>query len=113
IVIYQQLNYIRNKDIGYNRNQVLVIEHTDVLKSQAATFKDELLKISGVQNATMSGFLPVNYNRNNDAFFTSPTLDAKSAMSMQSWTVDENYVPTLELKVLQGRNFSTEMLTDS
>lgn len=113
LVIYRQLNYMRNKDIGYNRHQVMVIENTDVLKAGSETFKNELLKISGVQNATMSGFLPVNYNRNNDAFFPSPTLDAKTAMSMQSWTVDENYIPTLDLKLLQGRNFSPQMLTDS
>jgi putative ABC transport system permease protein len=32
---------------------------------------------------------------------------------MQSWTVDENYIPTLDIKILQGRNFSPEFLTDS
>jgi hypothetical protein len=37
--------------------------------------------------------------------FTSPALDPNSGMSMQSWTVDENYASTLGLKILQGRNF--------
>jgi len=90
-----------------------VINNTDELKDQALTFKNELLQISGVQNATMSGYLPVNFNRSNDAFFTSPALDKKSAMSMQQWGVDENYVPTLEIKILRGRNFSTQFPTDS
>src|SRR5258705_8926864 len=53
IVIYNQLTYIRNKDIGFNRNQVLVIQHTDALKAQAATFRNELLHISGIENATI------------------------------------------------------------
>lgn len=113
VVIYNQLNYIRNKDIGFNRNQVLVINNTDALKDQVTTFRNELLQISGVQNATMSGYLPVNFNRSNDAFFTSPALDQKTAMSAQKWGVDENYIPTLDIKFLKGRNFSPQLLTDS
>jgi putative ABC transport system permease protein len=113
IVIYNQLTYIRNKDIGFNRNQVLVIQHTDALKAQAATFRNELLHIAGVEDATISGYLPVNYNRSNDAFFTSPSLDQKTAMSMQFWGVDENYISTLDIKLLEGRNFSQQFPTDS
>ena len=113
VVIYGQLNYIHNKDIGFNRNQIITINHTNVLGTQTATFRSELLQISGVQNATMSGFLPVNYNRNNNSYFTSQSLDPTTGMSMQSWLVDENYLPTLDIKLLQGRNFSPSFITDS
>lgn len=113
VVIYNQLNYIHTKDIGYNRNKVLIINNTSALGEQAATFRNELLQVSGVQNATMSGFLPVNYYRSNDAFFTSPALDQKTAISLQNWAVDEKYVPTLGIQVVEGRNFSPEFLTDS
>ncbi len=113
VIINNQLDYIRNKDIGFNRNQVFVINNTAALKDHAATFKNELLQISGVQNATMSGYLPVNFNRSNDALFTSRALDQKTAISIQKWSVDENYIPTLELKLLQGRNFSAQFPTDS
>jgi len=113
VVIYNQLNYIQTKDIGFNRKQILTINHTNALKDQASTFKNELLQISGVQNVTMSSFLPVNYNRNNDVLFTSPTLDPKTGMSIQTWIVDENYIPTLNIKLFQGRNFSSQFLTDS
>jgi len=113
VVIYSQLNYIHRKDIGFNRSQVITINNTSALGDQAQTFRDELLKIGGIQNATMSGFLPVNYVRRNNAFFTSPVLDPGTGMSMQAWVVDENYVPTLGIKILQGRNFSRQFLTDS
>ena len=113
VVVYSQLNYIHKKDIGFNRNQVITINHTNVLKEQSASFKNELLQISGVQSATMSGYLPVNYNRNSNTYFTSPALDVSTGMTMQAWTVDEDYVPTLGLHVLQGRNFSKQFLTDS
>lgn len=114
IVIFNQLNYIRAKDIGYNRNQVLVINGTYVLGEQATTFKNELLQISGIKRATLTGFLPTtDFDRNNDAFFTSPALDPKTAVSMQIWNVDEDYIPTLEIKFVQGRNFSLQYPTDS
>ena len=113
VVIYNQLKYIHTKDIGFNRSQVLVVNGTDALGDRAITFKNELQQVSGVQNATMSSYLPVNFNRGNDAFFTSPVLDQKSAISMQNWSVDENYIPALDIKLLQGRNFSPQFPTDS
>jgi putative ABC transport system permease protein len=113
LVIFNQLNYIHKKDIGYNREQVLVIYNTDALKNQAATFRNELLQLNGISHATMTGFLPVNGFRSNDAYFTSPTLDAKNALSMQSWSVDEHYLPTLGIQLMAGRNFSSQFPTDS
>jgi len=113
VVIYNQLNYIQSKDLGFDRNQVITINNTSVMGDQAKTFRDELMKITSVTNATMSGYLPVNFNRSNDAFFTSPTLDQKSAISMQNWFVDENYVPALNMRIVEGRNFSQQFPTDS
>ena len=113
VIIYSQLNYIHHKDVGFNRNQIVTIYNTNVLGEKVISFKNELLRINGIQNATVSGYLPVNYNRSNNTFFTSTTLDPSTGMSMQSWTVDENYIPTLDITLQQGRNFSPEFLTDS
>ena len=113
IVIYRQLNYIHNKDLGFNREQVLIVKGVDVLHSGASAFKDEISRLPGVKDVTMTGYMPVNGWRSNDAFFTSPALDQKTAISMQKWSVDERYIPTMDIKILQGRNFSKEFLSDS
>jgi len=113
IVIYKQLSYIRSKDLGYSRSQILIINNTGALRESATSFRNELMQISGVKAASLSGYLPTNYNRSNDAFFTSPALDSKTAMSMQNWGVDENYLGTLDLKLIAGRNFTSDMKTDS
>ncbi|HEX5153751.1 MAG TPA: ABC transporter permease [Parafilimonas sp.] len=113
IVIYSQLQYIRNKDIGYSRDKLLTIENAGSLKTQAVAFKNELKHISGISNVTMTSFLPVDGNRNSNVFFTSPVLDQKTSVIMQDWIVDENYIPTLNIKLLNGRNFSRDFLTDS
>jgi putative ABC transport system permease protein len=113
LVIYSQLNYIHNKNIGYDRGHVLIIKNTDALGNEAKVFKDEVLKLSGVQNATMTGFLPTAGWRSDSPLFPTPTTDTKNAISTQIWRIDENYIPTLGMKMEQGRNFSKDFPTDS
>ena len=113
IVIYRQLKFIDRKDLGFNRQQVLVIQNTNALKAQAGIFKNDLLQMQGVKMLTMTGYLPVNGFRNDKTFHPSPVIDPKSAIGIQTWSVDENYLPTLDIQLLQGRNFSKDFLTDS
>lgn len=113
LVIYSQLNFIQNKDIGYNRDQVLIIKNTDGMGSSAKVFKDEVLKLSDVQNATVTGFLPTAGWRADSPLFPSPVMDIKDAVSTQMWRIDENYIPTLGMKIIEGRNFSQDFPTDS
>ena len=113
VVIYNQLTYIRTKDIGFNRDQVLIIQNTNALNKQAKSFKQEVLKINGVQAATMTGFLPTSDWRSDNPIWPDASMDPKRAVSIQTWNVDENYIPTLGMSMASGRNFSKEMLTDS
>ncbi|MBX3238543.1 MAG: ABC transporter permease [Chitinophagaceae bacterium] len=113
IVIYQQMDYIRKKDIGYNREQMLVINNTGHLGAHVQSFKDQLLAMAGVKNVTVTGFLPTSYYRSNNSFFPTPGLDTKEAISMQKWDVDENYITTMNMKIIEGRNFDKTMGTDS
>ncbi|MEO6818316.1 MAG: FtsX-like permease family protein [Ginsengibacter sp.] len=113
LVIYSQLNYIINKDIGYKRDQVLVIANTYTMGNSTKVFKEELLKLSGVENVTMTGYLPTAGWRSDSPLFPTADLDAKNAVSAQIWRVDEDYIPTLQMKMIQGRNFSVDFPTDS
>jgi putative ABC transport system permease protein len=113
LVIYRQLHYIQNKDIGFNRSHVLIIKNTDVLGKQAKVFADEVKKLNGVENATMSGYLPTAGWRSDSPLFPDVNADIKSAVSTQIWKVDENYIPTLGMKMAKGRNFSADFPTDS
>ncbi|HXO77370.1 MAG TPA: FtsX-like permease family protein [Puia sp.] len=66
-----------------------------------------------MEGATMTGFLPTSDWRNDNAFFFTPDIDPKKAISMQNWNVDENYLPVLGMKLAAGRNFLKEFQTDS
>ena len=113
IVIYRQLDFIKSKDLGFNRNQVLVLHNVGSLGDKTESFKKELLTISGVENAALSDFLPVNNYRFNNTFFKTATADVSGSVTMQNWWVDEDYLNTLGIKILKGRNFSKEFGTDS
>ncbi len=113
LVIYNQLKFIQNKDLGYSRSHILVIKNLQALGKQAQTLKSEIKQIPGVVNATLTGFTPTNGYRNSNSFFQSSTLDVKNAINTQKWGVDEDYIKTLNIKILNGRDFSSQMLTDS
>jgi putative ABC transport system permease protein len=113
IVIYNQLSYIRSREIGYNREQVLVIHNTYVLDKQIKTFKQEMLKISGVQKASVAGSLPTETGHNQRGWFKDPTLDAKQVTIVTDFFVDQNYIPTMGMRMVAGRNFSLDFPTDS
>ncbi len=80
---------------------------------QVTAFKNELLGISGISNATVTSYLPINGNRNSNAYFLTTAMDPKNAVIMQDWVVDEKYLSTLGIQLLSGRNFSPDFPTDS
>jgi putative ABC transport system permease protein len=113
IVIYNQLKYIQSKDLGYDREHVLIVNRVWTLGNKAKTFKHEIQQLAGVKSVTMTGFLPTSGYNNNSSLFKDPVLDAKKAIQSAIWNVDEDYVPTLGIKIKAGRNFSSQMKTDS
>ena len=112
-VIYQQIGYIHNRDLGFNRDQVMIINNTYVLGNQAKAFEEDLKGITGVQGITMTGYVPTGGNGNNDAIFLSPDMDVKKSISTQVWPVDDQYIPVLGMSMVAGRNFSKDYGTDS
>jgi putative ABC transport system permease protein len=113
IIVFRQLQYIQQKDVGYSREQLLIINNIDKIGNRAEALKTSLFQIRGVEKATVTGFLPVGYYRNNDSFFTSRSLELKDAISMQKWVIDEDYLETMGMELLEGRNFSKEISADT
>lgn len=113
LVIYNQLKYIQNKDLGYSRSHVLVVKNLYGLGKQAKILKDEIKKMPDVADATLSGYTPTSAYKNSNTIFQTPTLDTKNALNSQMWYVDEDYLKTLGIKLIAGRNFSKDMPTDS
>lgn len=114
IVIFRQLNFIQTKNLGFNKDQVLIINDAYALDQQTEAFKNEMLQVPGVISGTFSGFLPVsNSSRNDNTFSTQPVMDAKTGFNMQVWRVDYDYLSTMGMQVDKGRNFSKDFGADS
>lgn len=114
LVVYQQLNYIKSQDLGFGKHQVLVIEDVysmDAEKRQ--TFKEAIKSLAQIQNATLSSYLPTPSTRSNTSFLRAENRDQDKAINMQEWRGDYDYVPTLGLEIVAGRNFDPQFATDS
>jgi putative ABC transport system permease protein len=113
LVVMNQLDYIRNKKLGFDKEQVLILHNTYLLNDQAETFKNELLKSPHIKYATISGYLPVPSNRNVSGVFPEGKYDEKTSTAIQIWRVDHDYIKTLGMNIIEGRDFSKEFSTDT
>ena len=111
-VVYQQLNYIQNKKVGYDKEQVLVLHDTYVLRQQEEVLRQQLLHDPRVVNASISSYLPVGPSNFNSSVVL-PDNNAAQSVSSQQYRVDYNYIPTLGMQLIVGRNFSKDFATDS
>lgn len=113
VVIYNQLNYIRNKETGFNRNQVMVLNDTYVMGKNTKTFREEIIRSGAGKQVTITGYLPTGSYRNTDVVFREATANPSSTATMQIWQVDEDYVPALGMQMAAGRNFSRDFADSS
>lgn len=114
LVIYKQLNFIQNKKLGFNKDQIILIEDAYALEDNLSAYKKDITNISGVQSTTVSGYLPVGSNRSDTMFWLEgQTPNEETMVSMQIWNVDHDYIPTMGMTVVEGRNFSEQNAADS
>jgi putative ABC transport system permease protein len=114
IVVYEQLNYIQTKNLGYNKDQLLIVDGISSLNKNVDAFKNEVLQMNGVVTGTVSGFLPVtNSYRSDNTYSKDAVMTAQNGFDMQNWYVDYDYIKTLGMQIIKGRNFSREFGGDS
>jgi putative ABC transport system permease protein len=114
VVTYQQMRYVLNKDVGFKKDQVLEIYDTYTLGNRMSTFKKELLQLPQVSYASASGHLPIaGTKRNMNTFWEEGKADGNNGVQTQIWKVDHDYIKTMSMKVVKGRDFSIDLPTDS
>ncbi len=113
IVVYQQLQFIQNKDLGFTKDQVVLVDDIFAVGDQTQALKDEILNLSQVESATLSYFFPTPSSRSNSSFFPEGSRNQEDALQMQTWYVDEDYISTMNMDLIAGRNFNMDFPTDS
>ncbi|GAB3990923.1 ABC transporter permease [Spirosoma daeguense] len=113
IIVYRQISYIQTKNLGFNREQLITINDVNAIGKQTETFKQEVLRLPGVVNGSISGFLPTPSDRTDGSFFTEGQSNLNQSVQMQAWGIDYDYIKTLGMQVIQGRNLSRDFGADS
>ena len=114
ILVSQQLHFIQNKKAGFDKEQVLILNDTNTLSSKLDAFKAELAKLSPVVRVTSAGYLPAGAtNSGNNGFQPDNGAAQPETFRNRQYYVDEDYLPTLGIGLVQGRNFSKAFLSDS
>jgi len=112
-IVFNQLNYIQNKKLGFNKEQSIIIHDTYILGDKVLSFKKEIANDTRIISGTVTSSLPVESPRNTNGTFRDGRSDDEKLIPIQSWNVDYDYVPTLGMEIIKGRNFSREFGSDS
>jgi len=110
IVIYSQTQYILNTKLGYNKDQVVMLQGTNTLGDNGVkNLKDELLKLSSVKSVAIGDYLPVaGTKRNGNTFYNDGKKKVESGVDTQFWLADEDYLRTFGIKLVEGTNFTRQ-----
>lgn len=111
IIVYNQLNFMTKKDIGFEKENMIVIRRPDAFFRQLESFRDQVLQIQGVEKVGYSREVP-GTNFSNNAFFNDEDPEKKTYLLQQA-QVSFDYPEALGVHLVEGRFFSREFNTDS
>jgi len=101
-IVYQQLQYTFNKDVGFQKDNLLAIGHVEWLDKDRG-FMNELRKIPGIVSSSLNTSMPPRLF-NGDQFVAEE--DQNRNIPLNYSQVDDQYIPTLGIDIIYGRNFS-------
>ncbi len=104
IIIYEQIAFISNKNLGFEKDNIVVIESNEELTRNNSTFKNEILQSSTVKNVAFAGSnifsVPITTTE-----IVWPGMPDNSSLKFKLFRCDAGFIPTLNINLLEGRNF--------
>ncbi|MFC1564697.1 ABC transporter permease [candidate division KSB1 bacterium] len=110
VIIYRQLDYIRNKDLGLDKENVVSITLNGQLARNYRVFKEELKNNPGVINVSAASNIPTQIGTVNPVYWEGNTTD--DYVIFNHVVLDYNYFETYDMKMVYGRSFSEDHPTD-
>lgn len=108
LTVYRQMQFIQEKKLGYNKEQMLLIDGAYGLENKLDTYKSQLAMDGRVQAITTSSYLPTPSSRNTSGYFLGNNPESSALYMLQVWYVDESYLPTMGMDLVEGRNFTPQ-----
>ena len=113
VIIYQQLHYIQNKKLGYDKDKVLFLPDARLLGKDQTAFKQQLLQDNRVVSASISRSIPGGQIMDGTEIYPKNENSNGTEIHASISHVDYDYLHTLGIQILKGRNFSKDFPTDS
>ncbi|HEU4574331.1 MAG TPA: ABC transporter permease [Chitinophagaceae bacterium] len=111
VVIFSQMNYVKHADLGFNKEQTLIVRFDNAaIASRQEQFKNELMTIPAVKNVSMMSGEPGGFH---DTYSFEAEANPSEKYLFNTEYTDLDFVKTLGLTIIAGRNFSKSFGTDS
>jgi len=106
-VVYSQLSYLRKKDLGFNKNQVMtvIVNTGEDERGKIFAMDNEFRSLPGVKTVGTGNSYPGSPNVNLN-LFTVETKNGFVDKAVECYNIDENFLPALNIPIVKGRNFS-------
>lgn len=111
IVIYQQIQHVKNRDMGYDRENLIQIWTNGELEKNFKTIREELLRTEVVKSVCKSNSPITSIFSNNEVKWPGKASDARVAFTTIATEYD--YTETMGIKIIAGRDFSRDFKSDS
>lgn len=112
VVIYKQINFIRQKDMGFDTKNIIYIPLRAGSVNTAPSFKSRLLSHQGIEGVTISSHRPTSIGSNTTGIeWEGKSPEYNTLVHVTS--VDYDYVKTMNIEMVEGRDFSREFASDA
>ncbi len=110
MIVFSQMDYVRNKDLGWDKEQLIVVERANALGDQLETFKTELSQHPGIVSISSSSHLPGDGGDVNAFIVEGRPFTETTALNRL--TVNYDYIETMGIEIIQGRSFSRQIASE-
>jgi putative ABC transport system permease protein len=110
VVVSQQLSYIRNKNLGFSKDHIMVIRIRDkAVREKRDVLREELLKQPGISRVTFSSSLPMKVSSRSSMNYEGAANPQTDKLRTYFASVDYDFIETFQMEIVKGRNFSPQI----
>ncbi|WP_420575589.1 ABC transporter permease [Ekhidna sp.] len=112
-IVFDQLSFIQNKKLGYEKDQILMVNDAWILRDQVNAYKDEASRNANVISSTIASFTPMGNTNNSDLYFKNASAASDESLVISIAVVDHDFANTMGIEIKEGRYFSEDFASDS
>lgn len=106
LIVFQQLNFFQSQGVGFEKENLVVINNADKLNSQMESYREEVSRMPGVITASLSNDIDNGF----EDVFVNP--DNGKQLTISAYKTDEYFMGTMKLKMAAGRTFDADRPSD-